>query len=113
MQIPSTLIVQRVRPSMWLAGCEIGWAAFTFAQAGANNTATFYAFRFLIGILESAFFPVGMYLLGSWYTPVELAKRTAIFHFASPAGTAFAGYMQAAIYATLNGKGGLEGWRWL
>ncbi|WWC61462.1 uncharacterized protein I303_104046 [Kwoniella dejecticola CBS 10117] len=113
MQIPSTLIVQKVRPSLWLGGCELAWCALTFAQAGAHNTSTMYAFRFLVGIFESAFFPVGLYLLGSWYTPTELAKRTAIFHFTAPAGVSFAGYMQAAVYKTLNNHGGLEGWRWL
>ncbi|WWD01769.1 hypothetical protein V866_008715 [Kwoniella sp. B9012] len=104
MQIPSTLIVQKVRPSLWLGGCEVAWAAFTFAQAGAKNTSTMYGLRFLVGIFESAFFPVGLYLLGSW---------TAIFHFTAPAGVAFAGYMQAAVYKTLNGHAGMEGWRWL
>jgi ACS family pantothenate transporter-like MFS transporter len=32
-----------------------------FAQAGAHNTGTMYALRFLIGLFESAFFPVGAY----------------------------------------------------
>ncbi|KAK8844522.1 hypothetical protein IAR55_006368 [Kwoniella newhampshirensis] len=113
MQIPSTLVVQKVRPSLWLAFCEIAWATFTFAQAGVRKTNTMYALRFMVGITESAFFPVGVYLLGSWYTPAELAKRTAIFHFTAPAGTAFAGYMQAAVYKNLNEAGGMEGWRWL
>ncbi|WVQ79171.1 hypothetical protein IAT38_001267 [Cryptococcus sp. DSM 104549] len=113
MQIPSTLIVQKVRPSYWLAFCEISWAAFTFAQAGAKNTSTMYGLRFMVGVTESAFFPVGLYLLGSWYTPTELAKRTAIFHFTAPAGVAFSGYMQAAVYKTLNNRAGMEGWRWL
>ena len=51
-----------------------------FAQAGVHNTNTMYALRFMVGLFESAFFPTGLYLLGSWYTPMELAKRTAIFH---------------------------------
>ncbi|KAL1407818.1 hypothetical protein Q8F55_007253 [Vanrija albida] len=113
MQVPSTLIVQKVRPSLWLGGCEVAWAVFTFAQAGAHNTNTMYALRFMVGVTESAFFPVGLFLLGSWYTPTELAKRTAIFHFTAPAGSAFAGYLQAAVYKTLNGTHGLGGWRWL
>lgn len=28
-------------------------------------------------------------------------------------GQAFSGFMQAAIYKTLEGAGGLRGWRWL
>lgn len=57
--------------------------------------------------------PVSYFLLGSWYTRKELGKRISIWFVAGPAGQAFSGYMQAAIYQTLNGKLGLAGWRWL
>ncbi|KAL4879345.1 major facilitator superfamily domain-containing protein [Aspergillus karnatakaensis] len=113
MQIPSTLIIQRVRPSIWLAAMEIGWGVFTFAQAGLKNVGELYAFRFLVGFFESSFFPSLLYLLGSWYTKTELAKRVALFHMTAPLGTAFGGYLQAAVYENLNGERGLEGWRWL
>ncbi|KAL4861798.1 hypothetical protein BDV12DRAFT_190839 [Aspergillus spectabilis] len=111
--IPSTLIIQRVRPSIWLAAMEIGWGIFTFAQAGLHNVNELYAFRFLVGFFESSFFPSLLYLLGSWYTRTELAKRVALFHMTAPLGTAFGGYLQAAVYKNLNGQRGLEGWRWL
>ncbi|KAJ5279139.1 hypothetical protein N7478_004511 [Penicillium angulare] len=113
MQIPSTLIIQRIRPSIWLAAMEVGWATFTFAQAGMTNVSQLYAFRFLVGFFESSFFPVLLYLLGSWYTKTELAKRVALFHMTAPLGTAFSGYLQAAVYKNLDGAHGLAGWRWL
>ncbi|KAA8575838.1 hypothetical protein EYC84_004927 [Monilinia fructicola] len=47
------------------------------------------------------------------YTKTELAKRIAIFHMTAPLGTAFSGYLQAAVYRNLNGSHGLAGWRWL
>jgi ACS family pantothenate transporter-like MFS transporter len=31
------MVVLEVPPSWWLAGCEIGWTVFTFAQAGAKS----------------------------------------------------------------------------
>ncbi|OTA98478.1 hypothetical protein M426DRAFT_258647 [Hypoxylon sp. CI-4A] len=89
MQIPSTLIVQKIRPSIWLAAMEVGWAAFTFAQAGLHNVSQL------------------------WYTKTELAKRVAIFHMTAPLGSAFGGYLQAAVYTSLDGAHGLAGWRWL
>lgn len=113
MQVPSTLIIQRIRPSIWLAVMEIGWGVFTFAQAGLRNSNQLYAFRFLVGFFESSWFPSLLYLLGSWYTKIELAKRVAIFHMTAPLGTAFGGYLQAAIYHNLNNAHGLAGWRWL
>ncbi|KAK1543875.1 pantothenate transporter liz1 [Colletotrichum paranaense] len=134
MQIPSTLIVQKIRPSIWLAAMEVGWVClaplersqarmhadtivlqgiFTFAQAGTQNVGQLYAFRFLVGFFESSFFPVLLYVLGSWYTKTELAKRVAIFHMTAPLGSAFGGYLQAAVYKSLDGAHGHAGWRWL
>ncbi|KAH8807539.1 pantothenate transporter liz1 [Xylogone sp. PMI_703] len=113
MQIPSTLIIQKVRPSFWLGLMEVGWGTFTFAQAGMKNVSQLYAFRFLVGLFESSFFPCMLFVLGSWYTKTELAKRIAIFHMTAPLGTAFSGYLQAAVYTHLDGKHGLAGWRWL
>lgn len=113
MQIPSTLIIQRVPPRLWLTAMEIGWGIWTFAQAGMHTTGQLYAFRFLVGLFESSFFPAMLYLLGTWYTKTETAKRIALFHMTAPLGTAFGGYMQAAVYKNLNGVHGLAGWRWL
>jgi hypothetical protein len=55
LQIPSNIAVLHVRPSWWLAGCEIGWAIFTFAQAGARNTTDMYVFRFFVAFFEAGF----------------------------------------------------------
>ncbi|KAJ7881109.1 pantothenate transporter liz1 [Mycena olivaceomarginata] len=107
MQVPSTMIVQKIRPSYYLAFCEIGWGVWTFAQAGAKNSQQMYVFRFMVGLFESAFFPVILYLLGSWYTKTELAKRAAIFELSGSVGSATAGYLQAAVYTNLDGHAGL------
>ncbi|TYJ54880.1 hypothetical protein B9479_004472 [Cryptococcus floricola] len=113
MQIPSNFIVLKVRPSWFLAASEIGWGVFTFAQAGAQSYQAMYGFRFCIALFESFYYPVAFFLLGSWYTKKELGKRISLWFVASPAGSAFSGYMQAGIYKSMNGLHGLEGWRWL
>ncbi|ORY26757.1 pantothenate transporter liz1 [Naematelia encephala] len=113
MQVPSNLIVLKVRPSWWLAGCEIGWTIFTFAQAGAQTYQHMYVFRFFIGFFEASFQSLAFYVLGSWYTKSELAKRTSIFYIASPLGQAFASYAMAAVYTSMDRLAGLAGWRWL
>ncbi|KAF9018546.1 MFS general substrate transporter [Hymenopellis radicata] len=113
MQIPSSWIALKIRPSWWLFACEIGWGTFTFAQAGARNPQMMYFFRFMVGFFESAFSPVIIFLLGSWYTKPELAKRVAIWHLTGFVGSACSGFLQAAIYNTMDGRHGLAGWRWL
>lgn len=37
LQVPANFLVLKVRPSIVLATCELGWMAFTFAQAGAQT----------------------------------------------------------------------------
>lgn len=48
-----------------------------------------------------------------WYTPTELAKRMGFYHSCQAVGQMISGALQAAISDTLNGHGGLAGWRWL
>ncbi|KAL1624844.1 hypothetical protein SLS54_003567 [Diplodia seriata] len=72
MQIPSTLIVQRVRPSAWLAAMEVGWGVFTFAQAGVGNVEALYAFRFLcmtvpVGLATFLLLPDTPYTTRAWF----------------------------------------------
>ncbi|KAL7420698.1 hypothetical protein Q5752_004649 [Cryptotrichosporon argae] len=106
-------IALKIRPSWFFAGCEIGWGIFTFAQAGARTYQDMYGFRFGVAFFESFYYPVSFFLFGSWYTKRELNKRMGLWFIAGPAGSAFSGYMQAAIYENLDGHGGLAGWRWL
>ncbi|KAF7295869.1 MFS general substrate transporter [Mycena chlorophos] len=113
MQLPLSIIGLKIRPSIWLFSCEIGWTVFTFAQAGARTSTHMYLFRFMVGLFESAFSPVIIFLLGSWYTKPELAKRTSIWLLTGFLGEACSGFMQAAIYDTLDGRNGLAGWRWM
>ncbi|KAL1413829.1 hypothetical protein Q8F55_001613 [Vanrija albida] len=113
LQIPSNLVVMKVRPSWWLAGCEIGWTAFTFAQAAATSTNQVYVFRFFVAFFEAGFQPVCYFLLGSWYLKSELGKRMAIWYCFMPLGQAMSGYLQTAVFKGLNGAHGMQGWRWL
>ena len=72
-----------------------------------------YVFRFMVGFFESAFSPIIIFLLGSWYTKTELAKRVAVWHITGFFGQATSGFLQAGIHASLDGHLGLAGWRWL
>ncbi|PVH89465.1 pantothenate transporter liz1 [Cadophora sp. DSE1049] len=113
MQIPSNILALKIRPRICIVICELGWTAFTFAQAAAQNSTQMYAFRFMIGLFESGFSPIIIFLLGCWYTKTELAKRVAIWHITGFFGSATSGFLQAGIYKSLDGRLGLAGWRWL
>ncbi|KAK5942491.1 hypothetical protein PMZ80_005056 [Knufia obscura] len=71
------------------------------------------AIRFVQALFEGSTFVGVHYILGCWYKEEELGKRTGIFTSSGLAGTMFSGFLQGGIYASLNGKGGLAGWRWM
>ncbi|OTB00197.1 hypothetical protein M426DRAFT_268110 [Hypoxylon sp. CI-4A] len=112
--IPAQMIqLTYIRPSIFIPACELSWSAVVMGMAGAKNIETMYALRFCVGFLESCSFPGYAALLGGWYGPKELTKRTAIFEQTGTIASMFSGYLQAALYSGMNGKHGLAGWRWL
>ncbi|EPE06989.1 pantothenate transporter liz1 [Ophiostoma piceae UAMH 11346] len=111
-EVPSNLILTRIRPSIWIPSCEVLWATLTIIQAKCSNSTQLYVLRFFIGLAESTFYPGMQYIIGSWYRREELAKRSCIFHAASAIGTMFSGYLMAAVYH-LDGVHGYKGWQWL
>jgi MFS transporter, ACS family, pantothenate transporter len=112
-QIPSQVVLTRVRPSVWVPSCELVWTLLTFCLAAATSSNQVVAIRFFIGLAESSFYPAAHTILGSWYKPNELGKRACIFHASSAAASMFSGYLQAGVYTGLNGVNGLPGWKWL
>ncbi|RMZ78714.1 hypothetical protein DV737_g3756, partial [Chaetothyriales sp. CBS 132003] len=111
-EIPSNMLLTRVRPSLWIPACEVTWATMTILLAVCKNAQQMYVLRFFIGLAESTFYPGMQYIIGSWYRGDELAKRSCLFHVSSAIGTMFSGYLMAAVYH-LDGVGGWKGWQWL
>jgi len=97
----------------FLPAADLLWGVFTLAQYKASNVTQLYALRFFVGALGGFFFPAVQWYLGSWYKRSELSRRGAIFFIASQVGSMSSGYIQAGAYARLDGRYGIEGWRWL
>lgn len=112
-QLPSQVIITKVRPSIWIPSCELVWTILTFCLAGATSWHYVLVIRFFVGLVESIFYPAAHFLIGSWYKPSELGKRACIFHASSAIAAMCSGYLQAAVYKGLNGTGGHAGWQWL
>jgi len=111
--IPNNLMIQIVRPRIWLPSMQIVWAVLTFCTSTVHTVEQVYAIRFLQGLAESSTFVGTHYILGSWYKPSELGKRSGIFTSSGLVGTLFSGVLQAAVYKNLNNVSGRSGWRWL
>ncbi|KAF4778835.1 major facilitator superfamily transporter [Colletotrichum scovillei] len=111
-EIPSNILLTRVRPSIWIPACECTWAVLTILMIKCTNVTQLYVLRFFIGLAESTFYPGMQYIIGCWYRKDELAKRSCLFHSAGSIGSMFSGYLMAAVY-NLSGVHGWKGWQWL
>ncbi|ORY26989.1 major facilitator superfamily domain-containing protein [Naematelia encephala] len=112
-QIPTNLILTRISPRYVIPFLELAWGIVTLGTYSVKSYRALYAVRFLVGLLESGFYPSAHMILGSWYTPRELGKRAVIFWVTGTIGGMFSGFLQAAAYRNLSGVHGLAGWRWL
>lgn len=112
-EVPSNMILSRSRPSLFLPGIMIVWGALSAAMASAQTYGAMLAFRFVVGCIESGFFPGVLYLLSCWYTSGELGKRFTIFYTAATLSGAFGGLISGGITDGLHNAHGITGWRWL
>ncbi|KAF2421055.1 putative MFS transporter Liz1/Seo1 [Tothia fuscella] len=111
-EIPSNIMLTKIRPQYWIPSMEVIWAVLTFSLCRCTSAKQIYVLRFFIGLAESTFYPGMQYIIGSWYRKDELAKRSCIFHTSSALGTMFSGYLMAGVYK-LDGIHGYKGWQWL
>ncbi|OJD29111.1 major facilitator superfamily transporter [Diplodia corticola] len=112
-EVPSNMILSRSRPSLFLPGIMIVWGALSAAMSAAQTYGAMLAFRFVVGCIESGFFPGVLYLLSCWYTSGELGKRFTIFYTAATLSGAVGGLISGGITDGLHNAHGISGWRWL
>ena len=56
-QLPSNMLLTRVRPSIYLPVTCIVWSSVAIATAGVKNAQHLFVVRFFLGILEAPLFP--------------------------------------------------------
>ncbi|KAJ5107507.1 MFS general substrate transporter [Penicillium angulare] len=112
-QIPSNIILTRVKPSRYIPIAIFIWGGISICAAATKNFAGIMIVRVLLGFAESPFFPGALLLVSSWYKPQEIAPRVAILYCGNTIANGFGGLLAAGILNGLNGAGGLAGWRWL
>ncbi|ETN42036.1 uncharacterized protein HMPREF1541_03975 [Cyphellophora europaea CBS 101466] len=114
MQIPSNMLITRVkRPSWYMSIWMLVWAAVSGCTALVQNYGGLVACRFILGITEAPFYPAATYTLSCFYTRREVAARIAILYGAQILATGFSGLIAAGIFAGMDGLHGIAGWRWL
>ncbi|KXJ90026.1 major facilitator superfamily domain-containing protein [Microdochium bolleyi] len=112
-QIPSNMLITRIRPAIYMSSWMLVWAAVSACTALVKNYAGLVTCRFFLGITEAPFYPGATYMLSIFYTRREVAARIAVLYCAQILATGFAGLIAAGVFAGMSGLGGLKGWQWL
>ncbi|MCJ1239714.1 hypothetical protein MMC14_007712 [Varicellaria rhodocarpa] len=96
----------RVLPTMM---CFFGCC--TVLVTAVMNFSGLLALRWFLGMAESAFFPLVIYYLTTFYRRGELARRLAIFYAAQSIASAFSGLLAFGVFQIKTGS--LADWRYL
>lgn len=111
-EVPSNILLKKLRPSRWLAVLMFSWGAITIGLGGVKNFQSMAAVRFLLGAAEAGLFPGLVYYLTFWYKADERSVRVAFILASATLAGAFGGAIAYGI-GHMNGAGGLSAWRWL
>lgn len=113
MQLPSNLLITRLRPSIYLSSAMVLWGAVSACNGATKKFTDLVVVRFFLGFVEAPFFPGAIFLMSSWYTRAEMTRRISWFYSGNALANMFGGLLGAAILGNLDGNLGLAGWRWL
>ncbi|KAF6808785.1 hypothetical protein CPLU01_15618 [Colletotrichum plurivorum] len=112
-QVPSNLIIGKVRPSYYICLITSLWGVLSMCQGFTTNFSELAAVRFILGLVEAPFLPAVFVLMSCWYTRRELPPRIAILYGGNMVATAFSGLIAAGIVSKMEGKAGRPSWEWL
>jgi MFS family permease len=68
MQVPSNMIITKVRPSLYMSGWMLIWSSVSACTALVHSYGGLVACRFMLGVTEAPFYPGATYMLGIFYT---------------------------------------------
>lgn len=113
MEVPSNMILNRVRPSRYLPALAVLWGIVATCMGAVSNWRQLIGLRVLLGLFEAGFAPGCAFYLSSWYRRNELASRYAWLYTSVALAGAFSGLLAGVITEYMDGTGGIAGWRWL
>ncbi|KAH8766608.1 major facilitator superfamily transporter [Diaporthe sp. PMI_573] len=111
-EVPSNILLKKLRPSRWIAILMFGWGACSTGLAGAHNYATVTGVRFLLGVFEAGLFPGLVYYLTFWYKTDERSIRVAFILASATLAGAFGGAIAYGV-GHMNQVHDISAWRWL
>ncbi|ERF68098.1 hypothetical protein EPUS_06909 [Endocarpon pusillum Z07020] len=111
-EIPSNIVLKRLKPHFWLSICMFLFGLVTLLQGFVQSFSGLIATRFFLGLAEAGVFPGCFYLISMWYKRSEAQKRYTLFFSSTQLAGAFGGLLASAI-GNMNGLRGYNAWRWI
>jgi D-galactonate transporter len=112
-EVPANMILQKIGARLWIGPIMMAWGVVSSCMLFVKGAASFYALRFLLGIVESGFFPGVILYLTYWFTRKHRAKMVAMFMSAVPISGIVAGPISGWILGRMTDLGSLSAWQWL
>ncbi|BCS18616.1 uncharacterized protein APUU_11444S [Aspergillus puulaauensis] len=112
LQPPMTLVCRKIGPRNFLPAICFLWGVVIIGFGFSKEWTTLVALRLVLGILEAGYFPGCVYLLSTWYTRFEVARRYSAFYLIGSFGSACSGIIAYGLMQ-MEGVEGLRGWRWI
>jgi len=112
-EVPSNVIMQRVGARYWIGPIMMVWGVVSSCTMLVRGATSFYALRFVLGVVESGFFPGVILYLTFWFTSRHRARMVAVFMSAVPLSGVVAGPISGWILKSMSGAGHLRAWQWL
>src|SRR5579871_4170445 len=113
LEVPSNMMMQKVGARRWIGPIMIVWGLVSSVSMFAKTPALFYSLRFILGMVESGFFPGVVLYLTFWFPRSHLAKTISMFMSAIALAGAFGSPFSGWIMASMGHTGGLANWQWL
>ncbi|KAE8137205.1 major facilitator superfamily domain-containing protein [Aspergillus pseudotamarii] len=111
-EIPSNILLKKLRPHVWLTGCMFLFGLVTICQGLVSGWGGLMTTRWFLGMFETGMFPGCFYLLGMWYKRSEAQKRFSFFFSSTTLAGAFGGLLASGL-GKMDGIRGYRGWRWV
>ncbi|KFY97984.1 hypothetical protein V500_01838 [Pseudogymnoascus sp. VKM F-4518 (FW-2643)] len=111
-EIPSNLLLKKLRPSIYLPSIMVLWGTCTVCLGVVQNYHGLLAVRIILGAAEAGLYPGVAYYLTMWYCTAEMQWRQGLFYSGASIAGAFSGLLAYGI-SNMDGVGGYEGWRWI
>ncbi|KAJ3521927.1 hypothetical protein NM208_g13080 [Fusarium decemcellulare] len=103
-QIPSNVLITRIKPSWYMSGWMMAWAIVSTLICVVKSYHGMLACRLILGMTEAPFYSGACYMVSLFYNRKETATRLAIFYTGNLLASSFSGLIAAGVFAGLDGR---------